>query len=152
MGHRPSSNGTLPWYASIVPPVNFTPAAAVPEGSQTMIAPMTPHCMRRHVASPRCSAAIAALPRTSPARRPPGPTASRPRHPGGEVRERHDRGLLKQKVAAGSKEEKDLAAKVTTSVRGFLDIDQLGKRAMVDQLVEAAASRSRTSSSACCAS
>src|SRR5215468_3746938 len=41
-------------------------------------------------------------------------------------------GLLKQKVAAGSKEEKDLAAKVTTSVRNFLDIDQLGKRAMVD--------------------
>jgi phospholipid transport system substrate-binding protein len=40
--------------------------------------------------------------------------------------------LLKQKPAAGSKEEKDLAAKVTTSVRGFLDIDQLGKRAMVD--------------------
>src|SRR4030095_9822729 len=30
------------------------------------------------------------------------------------------------------KEEKDPAAKVTTSVRGFLDIDQLGKRAMVD--------------------
>ncbi|MGH9886792.1 MAG: MlaC/ttg2D family ABC transporter substrate-binding protein [bacterium] len=41
-------------------------------------------------------------------------------------------GLLKQKAAAGSKEEKDLAAKVTTSVRGFLDIDQLGKRAMID--------------------
>jgi ABC-type transporter MlaC component len=40
---------------------------------------------------------------------------------------------LKQKVAAGSKEEKDLAAKVTTNIRGFLDIDQLGKRAMVDQ-------------------
>jgi phospholipid transport system substrate-binding protein len=40
--------------------------------------------------------------------------------------------LLKQKVPAGSKEEKDLAAKVTTSVRSFLDIDQLGKRAMVD--------------------
>jgi phospholipid transport system substrate-binding protein len=40
--------------------------------------------------------------------------------------------LLKQKPAPGSKEEKDLAAKVTTSVRGFLDIDQLGKRAMVD--------------------
>ncbi len=42
-------------------------------------------------------------------------------------------GLLKQKVTAGSKEEKDLATKVTTSVRGFLDIDQLGKRAMIDQ-------------------
>jgi ABC-type transporter MlaC component len=41
--------------------------------------------------------------------------------------------LLKQKATAGSKEEKELASKVTTSVRGFLDIDQLGKRAMVDQ-------------------
>jgi len=41
-------------------------------------------------------------------------------------------GLLKQKAAPGSKEEKDLATKVTTSVRSFLDIDQLGKRAMVD--------------------
>jgi phospholipid transport system substrate-binding protein len=41
--------------------------------------------------------------------------------------------LLKQKVAAGSKEEKDLAGKVTTSVRDLLDIDELGKRAMVDQ-------------------
>src|SRR5262245_18607880 len=42
-------------------------------------------------------------------------------------------GLLKQKVGAGSPEEKALAAKVTASVRGFLDIDELGKRAMVDQ-------------------
>src|ERR1700704_2976274 len=41
--------------------------------------------------------------------------------------------LLKQKVTAGSKEEKELAAKVTTSVRDFLDIDELGKRALVDQ-------------------
>ena len=39
---------------------------------------------------------------------------------------------LKQKVTAGSPEEKTLAAKVTTGVRSFLDIDQLGKRAMVD--------------------
>ena len=39
---------------------------------------------------------------------------------------------LKQKPKPGSPEEKALAAKVTTSVRGFLDIDQLGKRAMVD--------------------
>src|SRR5204862_7074392 len=42
-------------------------------------------------------------------------------------------GLLKQKVTAGSKEEKDLATKVAGSVRDFLDIDELGKRAMVDQ-------------------
>lgn len=42
-------------------------------------------------------------------------------------------GLLKQKPAAGSPEEKALATKVTTSVRGFLDIDELGKRAMQDQ-------------------
>jgi phospholipid transport system substrate-binding protein len=41
--------------------------------------------------------------------------------------------LLKQKAAPGSKEEKELAAKVTTSVRDLLDIDELGKRAMVDQ-------------------
>jgi ABC-type transporter MlaC component len=39
---------------------------------------------------------------------------------------------LKQKVTAGSPEEKALAAKVTASVRTFLDVDQLGKRAMVD--------------------
>ncbi|HEV7557186.1 MAG TPA: ABC transporter substrate-binding protein [Kofleriaceae bacterium] len=42
-------------------------------------------------------------------------------------------GLLKQKVAPGSPEEKALAGKVTTGVRSFLDIDELGKRAMVDQ-------------------
>src|SRR5438105_6621933 len=41
--------------------------------------------------------------------------------------------LLKQKAAPGSKEEKDLAAKVTISVRDFLDIDELGKRAMANQ-------------------
>lgn len=39
---------------------------------------------------------------------------------------------LKLKVTAGSPEEKALATKVTASVRSFLDIDQLGKRAMVD--------------------
>jgi phospholipid transport system substrate-binding protein len=41
--------------------------------------------------------------------------------------------LLKQKAAPGSKEEKDLATKVTSSVRDFLDIDELGKRAMTNQ-------------------
>src|SRR6186997_3080465 len=41
--------------------------------------------------------------------------------------------LLKEKPAAGSKEEKELSSKVTTSVRDFLDIDELGKRAMADQ-------------------
>lgn len=40
--------------------------------------------------------------------------------------------LLKQKVAAGSDEEKKLAAKVTTSVRDLLDVDELGRRALVD--------------------
>jgi phospholipid transport system substrate-binding protein len=51
------------------------------------------------------------------------------------VKQANDRisGLLRQKVEAGSKEEKDLAAKVTTSVRDLLDIDELGKRAMTDQ-------------------
>ncbi len=41
--------------------------------------------------------------------------------------------LLKQKVPAGSPAEKDQATKVTSSVRDFLDIDELGKRAMSDQ-------------------
>jgi phospholipid transport system substrate-binding protein len=64
-----------------------------------------------------------------------GPAAQAKTGPGTQaVRAANDTiaGLLKQKAAPGSKEEKDLAAKVTTSVRSFLDIDQLGKRAMVD--------------------
>jgi phospholipid transport system substrate-binding protein len=40
--------------------------------------------------------------------------------------------LLRKKVAAGSKAETKLAASVTKSVRGFLDIDELGKRALTD--------------------
>ena len=40
--------------------------------------------------------------------------------------------LLGKKVEAGSEEEQKLAAKVTTSVRDFLDIDVLGRRALVD--------------------
>lgn len=42
-------------------------------------------------------------------------------------------GLLKQKVTAGSKAEKDLAGKVTGELRDFLDLDELGKRALADQ-------------------
>ena len=63
--------------------------------------------------------------KTAPAKAGPGTTA---------VKQANETlsNLLKQKVAAGSPEEKALAAKVTTSVRGFLDIDQLGKRAMAD--------------------
>ncbi len=49
--------------------------------------------------------------------------------------------LLKQKPAAGSKEEKELASKVTTSVRDFLDIDELGKRAMADQWAKLSAAQ-----------
>ncbi len=40
--------------------------------------------------------------------------------------------LLKQKVKPGSTAEKKLAAEVTSSVRGFLDIDDLGKRSLAD--------------------
>lgn len=42
-------------------------------------------------------------------------------------------GHLKLKVKVGSPEEKALAAKVTSSLRGFLDIDQLGVRAMDEE-------------------
>lgn len=51
--------------------------------------------------------------------------------------------LLKQKPAAGSNEEKELAAKVTTSVRDFLDIDQLGKRAMAKNWDKLSASQQK---------
>jgi phospholipid transport system substrate-binding protein len=71
---------------------------------------------------PRPAAAPAA---TTPAKAGPGTQAVR-------TANETIAALLKQKVAPGSKDEKDLAAKVTTSVRGFLDIDQLGKRAMID--------------------
>lgn len=40
--------------------------------------------------------------------------------------------LLKKKPAVGSAEEKALAEKVTASVKSFIDIDELGKRAMAD--------------------
>jgi phospholipid transport system substrate-binding protein len=58
----------------------------------------------------------------------PGPGSQTVKQANGKIEQ-----LLKQKPAPGSKEEKDLAAKVTTSVRDFLDIDELGKRAMADQ-------------------
>jgi phospholipid transport system substrate-binding protein len=45
-------------------------------------------------------------------------------------------GYLKQQVKPGSDEEKKLAAKVTTSVRDLLDIDELGQRALVDHWKE----------------
>lgn len=41
--------------------------------------------------------------------------------------------LLKQQVIPGSPEEKKLADKVTESVRGFLDLDELGMRALGDE-------------------
>jgi phospholipid transport system substrate-binding protein len=40
--------------------------------------------------------------------------------------------LLRKKAAPGSDAEKKLAARVTTSVRDFLDVDLLGERALVD--------------------
>jgi phospholipid transport system substrate-binding protein len=40
--------------------------------------------------------------------------------------------LLAKDVAAGSAEEKELAGKVTESVRSFLDVDELGERALAD--------------------
>ncbi|HTM20403.1 MAG TPA: ABC transporter substrate-binding protein [Kofleriaceae bacterium] len=47
--------------------------------------------------------------------------------------------LLKRKVAAGSPEEKKLAAEITSQLRGFLDIDEMGKRALVDHWAQLSA-------------
>jgi phospholipid transport system substrate-binding protein len=49
--------------------------------------------------------------------------------------------LLKQKAPAGSAKERSLAAKVTKSVRGFLDIEELGRRALVDHWAKLDASK-----------
>ena len=80
------------------------------------------------------TAAVASPPGVPAAAAPAAPAAAKSGSGTQVVKSANDTiaALLKQKVTAGSKEEKDLAAKVTTSVRGFLDIDQLGKRAMVD--------------------
>ncbi|WP_428264455.1 MlaC/ttg2D family ABC transporter substrate-binding protein [Haliangium sp.] len=40
--------------------------------------------------------------------------------------------LLRRKVEPGSAEEKRLATRVTESVRAFLDVDELGRQALVD--------------------
>jgi ABC-type transporter MlaC component len=78
--------------------------------------------------APAWSAPTPAAPAPAPAPAKDGPGTSAVKQANTTIA-----GLLKQKVAAGSKEEKDLATQVATSVRNFLDIDQLGKRAMVDQ-------------------
>jgi phospholipid transport system substrate-binding protein len=52
-------------------------------------------------------------------------------------------GLLKQKVEPGSDAEKKLAAKVTTSVRDFLDVEMLGQRALVDHWKEIPAAKQK---------
>jgi phospholipid transport system substrate-binding protein len=107
-----------------------------------MLGRLTPiHRLRRCVGllSLALAAVLAASPATTaradvPAPKEPATTTGK-LGPGTQaVRAANDTiaSLLKQKVAPGGKEEKELASKVTTSVRGFLDIDQLGKRSMVD--------------------
>lgn len=78
-------------------------------------------------------APAAAAPETKDAKQAPAPAKDGPGIAAVKQANLAIANLLKQKVAAGSKEEKELAGKVTTSVRNFIDIDQLGKRAMVDQ-------------------
>ena len=123
-----------------MPQVNSTLPPAVHNTETTMRSRMLPRSLvlAAGLASGVLSTIVPGLPGASAA--PPNATAA-PAAPAAKtgpgtlaVKSANDTiaGLLKQKVAPGSKEEKDLAAKVTTSVRGFLDIDQLGKRAMVD--------------------
>jgi phospholipid transport system substrate-binding protein len=49
--------------------------------------------------------------------------------------------LLAKDVAAGSKEEQELATKVTASVRDFLDVDALGERALSDHWADLSAAQ-----------
>ena len=97
--------------------------------------------LRRALFVLTCAAAMPAVamadkPAVPPAAATPTPVPAKAAGPGTAVVKQANEtiaGLLKQKAAPGSAEEKALAAKVTTSVRDFLDIDQLGKAAMVDQ-------------------
>ncbi|MGN6106250.1 MAG: MlaC/ttg2D family ABC transporter substrate-binding protein [Kofleriaceae bacterium] len=91
--------------------------------------------MYRFVAAVLMSLAAPAVAAPDTAKQPAGAPAAKEGAGTAAVKQAYSTisGLLKQKPAPGSKEEKDLAAKVTTSVRDFLDIDQLGKRAMTDQ-------------------
>ncbi len=50
---------------------------------------------------------------------------------------------LKTKAAPGSPAEKKAAAKVTESVRGFLDIDELARRALVDHWAKLTAAQKK---------
>src|SRR5204862_6571667 len=130
----PSWPATSPFAPTPAPASTFSPASRGPRrGSLPALRPRARSLVLLALGlalglaftPPAAAAPPPAPPATAPAKTGPGTQA---------VKAANDTiaALLKQKVAAGSKEEKDLAAKVTTSVRGFLDIDQLGKRAMVD--------------------
>jgi len=78
-----------------------------------------------------------------------GPAAARAQAPAGEgtrtVRGANDsvKELLHQKAEPGSAAEKKLASQVTRSVRDFLDIETLGKRAMRDHWEKLTAAQRR---------
>jgi len=72
-------------------------------------------------------AALCLLLLTSPARAADGPGVA-------TVRKANDTvtSILRKKVAAGSPEEKKLASQITLRLRGFLDVEELGRRALAD--------------------
>ena len=136
-GHKRSSNGTSPWYASAARPVNSGPG---PPSQGVMMLRRCRRCLDDPRGHPVAGRRRGRQPRAGQqgTRR-----EGRPRHRRGQAGQRDDLDPARsRRPPPGSKEEKELAAKVTTSVRGFLDIDQLGKRAMADQwgkLTQAAA-------------
>ncbi len=89
--------------------------------------------MKRFLVAALLSASVPAAFADTPA---PAPAAKTAAGPGTAVVKAANETIaeqLKQKVKPGSPEEKALAAKVTASVRSFLDIDELGKRAMAEE-------------------
>lgn len=87
--------------------------------------------IRRLMLAAMCSLAAFAVPAVAA---PAAPSVAQPGPGKAAVKTANDAisELLKQKAPAGSPAERSLATKVTQSVRGFLDIDQLGKAALVD--------------------
>lgn len=97
--------------------------------------------MRRFLLASILSLAVPALvpaPASADRAAPPAPAKPAPAAAGpgiAAVRQANETiaAMLKQKAAPDSKEEKELAAKLRDRIRDFLDIDQLGQRAMADQ-------------------
>src|SRR5687768_4986719 len=112
--YRAPTNGTWPRSRCVARPVNSPPLPDVTDRPLMRFA--LPLLATLFLA--------AALPRAAQAE---GPGTAAVRKANDQVTT-----LLKRKVTPGSPEEKKLAGEITGKLREFLDIEEMGKRALVD--------------------